>query len=55
MKVLSLIAAVFALSFIACEQHPVAELPEHYLHKAGIHEGAEHKDARPAEGENKAH
>ncbi len=50
MKIFSLIAAVFALSFNACEQHPVSELPEHYQHKAGAH----HDEAKPAEGEHPA-
>ena len=59
MKILSLIAAIFALSFNACEQHPTSELPEHYQHKTGkhdttAHEGAEHKEAKPAEGEHPA-
>ncbi len=60
MKILSLIAAVFALSFNACEQHPAAELPEHYQHKTGNHndgahhdgahnDGAHHSEAKPAE------
>ncbi len=64
MKILSLIAAVFALSFNACEQHTVAELPEHYQHKVGnhaesahqegTHEAAAHSEAKPAEGEHPA-
>ena len=64
MKTLSLIAAVFALSFNACEQHPASELPEHYQHKAGnhagaahqegAHEAAAHSEAKPAEGEHPA-
>lgn len=55
MKILSLIAAVFALGFNACEQHPASKLPEHYQHKTGNHHDAAHKDgahhevAKPAE------
>ncbi len=49
---LSVSISVIALVFGACEQHPSAELPEHYLHK-GSHEagvGTGH-EAAPTHGE----
>lgn len=44
--VYSLFAAAFVVSFNACEQHSVAELPPHYQHKAdhgSSHHGADEK------------
>ena len=49
----SISIAVAALGLGACEQHPSADLPEHYLHKGNHHEagaGAGH-EAAPAHGE----
>ena len=47
---LSITVAVAALGFGACEQHPSADLPEHYLHKS-IHEAGAGHEAAPARSE----
>ena len=48
MKRLAVILSAIVLGFTACEQKPASELPEHYKHKAGIHEGGEHDAAADA-------
>jgi hypothetical protein len=52
--VFSLFALALAVSFSACEGHPVAELPPHYQHK--LHHdshGATEKHPEPAKDSHK--